>query len=77
MGYCFEWDEPWRGVALELTVKVLTVFLFHVCLPLCFFGYVFRYDACAPLFFEDLDAARGQLGQVGGVDIKCAMVALN
>lgn len=57
------------GVVLERTVKVLTVFLFHVCLPLCIFGCVFRRDTCAPLFFEYLDATRGQLGQVGGVDI--------
>lgn len=85
-GYRFEWHEPegggrrgvgGGGVALELTVKVLTVFLFHVCLPLCLFGCAFRRDACTPLFFEDLDAARGQLGQVGGVDVKCAMVTLN
>lgn len=65
------------GVALELTVKILTVFLFHMCLPLCLFGCAFRSEACTPLCFEDFDAARGQLGQVGGVDVKCTMVTLD
>ena len=70
-------EEGGKAVSLELTVKVLTVFLFHECLPICLFGCIFRHDACAPLFFEDLNAARGQHGQVGGVDVHCAMVTLN